>query len=95
MSWLLAQILRALVRQEKKIDALIEAVKSLQVKSQVPVFTPKLDQLNQVCPLCQQRVEYQPVMVPVPGSGDTMEVMVRTCMCEPRATKQPITGDIL
>ena len=95
MSWLLAQILRALVRQEKKIDELMRALSDLSQKMQVPHFNPKLDQLNQVCPLCQQRVDYQPVMVPVPGSQETMEVMVRTCMCEPRATKQPITGEIL
>jgi hypothetical protein len=94
MSFLLAQILRALIRLEKKVDNLTGMVVSLSSKAEVPTWVHKVDELNQVCPLCQQRVDYQPVNMNVPENpGTTMEVLVRTCSCEPRATKQPITGD--
>ena len=96
MNFLLAQILRALLRIEKKQDNLLMQLHQLSVKSQVPSWGGQLNDQNQTCPLCHKAVGYQPVLVKVPEKPDvTMEVMLRTCGCEPRATQQPIEGDIL
>ena len=94
MSFLLAQILRALVRLEKKLDELLVESRALMSKATLPTIRGQLDNANQICPLCQRPVTYQPVIMKVPDQpGITMEVMVRVCGCEPRATQQPIPGD--
>lgn len=94
MSFLLAQILRALVRVEKKIDELLVESRSMMSKAALPTIRGQLDNAHQICPLCQRPVTYQPVIVKVTDQpGLTMEVTVRVCGCEPRATQQPISGD--
>ena len=94
MSFLLAQILRALVRVEKKLDELLVESRSMMSKASLATIRGPLDNQNQVCPLCQKAVTYQPVIVKVTEQpGVTMEVMVRVCGCEPRATQQPIPGE--
>jgi hypothetical protein len=95
MSFLLAQILRAAIRIEKKLDELLnDTQKLLQAASRTPI-RQSLDSQNTMCPLCQRPVKYTPVQLQVPERPDlTMEVIVRTCGCEPRTTELPVKGEV-
>jgi len=94
MSFLLAQILRAAIRIEKKLDELLNDVqKLLQAANRTPI-RQGLDSQNTTCPLCARPVKYTPVHLSVPENPKvTMEVIVRQCGCEPKTTELPVQGE--
>lgn len=72
------EILRELIRVEKKVDEALRILKTLA--PQVPLQL--LSHTGQTCPLCQNPVHY----VPLPG-GEGETRTVRVCGCEPAATQ--------
>ena len=80
---------------EKKVDELLSNSRYLATKAGAMTSLGQLDNLNQICPLCQRPVIYQPVSLIVPEKPSlTMEVIVRTCGCEPKTQLLPIQGDL-
>jgi len=80
---------------EKKVDELLSNSRHLATKAGAMTSLGQLDNLNQVCPLCQRPVIYQPVTLTVPEKPEiTMEVIVRLCGCEPKTPLLPIQGDL-
>ena len=72
------EMIRALVRVEKKADESLKMLKALA--PQVPLQL--LGNTGQTCPLCQNRVQY----IPLPsGGGETRTI--RVCGCEPVPTQ--------
>lgn len=92
MLLLIKQILKAVVRIEKKLDEVL----TLSLKAQTaPGMLPlQLNPLNRPgqnpCPLCQQPVKYYPMII----EDGTTEV-IRECGCKPQTIELPAQqGDI-
>ena len=97
MSSLLVQVLKAMLRIEKKLDEVLK----LQMKSSRLTSGPTnplahhlepMDYRTQsACPLCQRQVVYQPVeFQDHPGI-----VVIRLCGCKPQTMQLPIKGEEL
>lgn len=80
----LAEVLRSMIRIEKKCD---EILKLAKVESPGAVVQP-LNYAGQVCPLCQRPVTYLSVEM---GEGALPEP-IRICGCHPAANKLADTG---
>ena len=72
------ELVRALVRVEKKTDEALKMLKALA--PQVPLQL--LSNTGQTCPLCQNQVHY----IPLPGGGGETRT-IRVCGCEPVPTQ--------
>lgn len=71
----------ALARVEKKLDVVLEKLNALLSRqSGMLQFDSPMDQLNQICPLCKQMVQYMRLQGP---NGSTLS---RKCGCKPPDT---------
>ncbi len=91
MNFLLLQLLKALVRVEKKLDEVLKL--SLKAsRGDGPGNLPAMPVpfgASGVCPLCQKPVSYRPVDLRV---SPPTRVIIRECGCEPVPTELPSGG---
>jgi len=94
MSFLLMQLLKSANRIEKKLDELLKLGVSRSKAAGDTLMMPPQPLSNPVqgaCPLCQQAVAYKPTVIPETG----MQVLIRTCGCEPQSQELSIQpGDL-
>jgi hypothetical protein len=79
----------AAVRIEKKLDELLRLAVNPQAKgpTNLPAMLQPLNNPGQAtCPLCQRPVVYLKSQLP------DLEIVVRTCGCEPQVTQIPNQG---
>lgn len=88
---LLAELLKAAVRIEKKLDEVMKmTMKSARSSTpgDLPPMVQPLGTSGQGCPLCQRAVTYRPVNLPQLG-----QVVLRSCGCAPVPTELPQQGE--
>jgi len=79
MSDLEVELLKAVIRLEKKVDELMRRQDNDKAPRQM------LHHTGQSCPLCHAAVKYQPYKPAELGR----EIIIRECQCEPTATELP------
>lgn len=92
MIFLLKEILRTLLRIEKKTDELLKlALRSAETKpGHLPLQVQPMDvPVPGPCPLCQKPMTYKAVEL----SSLHTTVPIRVCGCEPVITDLPVKGD--
>ena len=90
---LLLQLLKALIRIEKKLDELLKLglIEARQQRGPMTSLEPLSYPTQSACPLCQKQVVYVPASYPdVPSL-----VLIRTCGCEPQTNQLPVQGESL
>lgn len=79
---ILHEVLKAIIRIEKKLDELLRRQVDENAMHQ------PLNYHGQHCPLCKRPVRYVPV-----SSRSEGHYMVRACGCEPMETELPVEGE--